>query len=193
MASPSKKSLKIGIDFGGVLSIHDHAKQEAPEAGAQGQHKSTAIDMPDGIDVLRQLKADGHRLYLISFAGQTRAKETKKALLESFPDVFDGMYFPKSKSFKTNICQNLGCDIMIDDIVDLLSDISKCEPRMRCLWFQGDPAFPEEEKKDPQNTHIHPIGSWKAVLSFIEGLDMSTLPEIKPNPSHDLSKKIYQI
>ncbi len=193
MASPSKKSLKIGIDFGGVLSIHDHSKPEAVDPTAQGQHKSTAIDMPDGIETLQKLKAEGHRLYLISFAGQKRAKETKKALTDAYPDLFTGMYFPKSKAFKTNVCQFLGCDIMIDDILELLVDISKAEPRAQCLWFLGDPAFPEEEKVDPKNPQIHPIGSWKRVQRFIEGLDLETLPEIQPNPSHDLSKKVYQI
>lgn len=190
MAAICHRSLKIGIDFGGVLSIHDHSKPDATEVGAQGQHKSTAIDMPNGIESLLKLKALGHRLYLISFAGQKRAKETKQALLDTCPKLFDEMYFPKSKSFKTDVCQFLGCDIMIDDIVDLLKDISKVEPKMTCLWFQGDPGFPEA---DPQNPQIHPLGSWTEVIKLVEGLDLKSLSIVQPDSQKNLVKKVYQL
>ena len=69
----SDKKFKIGVDFGGVLSIHD--SKMTNNSGLE--HKNTAINMPFAIDNLKKLKKQGHELYIISFCGKTRAKETK--------------------------------------------------------------------------------------------------------------------
>ena len=64
---------KIGIDFGGVLS-----SKSINQNGAE--HINTCIDMPFAIENLLKLKSHGHKLFLISFCGRTRAVETNKSL-----------------------------------------------------------------------------------------------------------------
>ena len=68
-------SFTIGIDFGGVLSQHD--SRVAP---GDASHINTAIDMPNAVESLMALKAEGHHLFLISFCGKSRAIETKASL-----------------------------------------------------------------------------------------------------------------
>lgn len=106
-------SRTLGIDFGGVLSIHD-----SPDTGKE--HRSVAINMPYALETLRKLKSDGHRLVLVSFAGKSRSIETMASIEETCPDVFDCIYFVKDKAHKLAICQYEGCDVMIDDREDIL-------------------------------------------------------------------------
>ena len=49
--------MNIGIDFGGVLSIHDLGSKE---------HINTSINMPNALESLYALK-ETHNLFLISF------------------------------------------------------------------------------------------------------------------------------
>lgn len=106
-------SRTLGIDFGGVLSIHD-----GPDTGKE--HRSVAINMPYALEALRKLKSDGHKLVLVSFAGKSRSMETMASIEETCPDVFDSIYFVKDKAHKLAICRYEGCDVMIDDREDIL-------------------------------------------------------------------------
>lgn len=118
-------SLNIGIDFGGVLSAHDK-----PQGSTTAEHVNTTIDIPDAIENMLKLKLLGHKLYLISFCGKSRAIITKQSLEStlisgsmSCADIFDGIYFVKNKSYKKELCEYLNCHFMIDDRLDVLENI----------------------------------------------------------------------
>jgi hypothetical protein len=117
-------------------------------------HRSTAVNMPDALDLLRKLKetkpdgVDKVELYVISFAGKSRSRETKESLPRTCPDLFDGYYFTKSKENKKYVCEFLGVDAMIDDTIDVLENVREhylgniylLEDK---LTRQGNPMMPK--------------------------------------------------
>ena len=116
---------KIGIDFGGVLS-----SKSINQNGAE--HINTCIDMPFAIENLLKLKSHGHKLFLISFCGRTRAVETNKSLQntmisenQSCASIFDGIYFVKDTTYKRQLCEYLSCHFMVDDREDILFEVQK--------------------------------------------------------------------
>jgi hypothetical protein len=84
--------MKIGIDFGGVLSI--------PDGEDKNGHVNTSIDMPGALEALLFLKKQEHSLFLISFAGKQRSLDTRKSIEKINPNLFDEMYFVKDKMTK---------------------------------------------------------------------------------------------
>ncbi len=121
------RKLIIGVDFGGVMSIYDKGEIEGSE------HKSNSIDM-------QKLKLLVHRLILISFCGKARAIKTKASILETDKDLFDKIIFVKSKDYKKHVCKRYGCDVMIDDTLDILVGIHKWIHTPYLIWFTGDPS-----------------------------------------------------
>lgn len=150
--------MKIGIDFGGVLSVHDSRKpvpkvtthhletHETPESSETlvldpvivddvpktttsekvQQHDNINLDMPGALEVLEKMKKRGIKLYLISFCGATRAKETYEALVkEKYDKLFEMIFFVKSKDHKKIVCDAIGCHYMIDDTVSILESFYK--------------------------------------------------------------------
>lgn len=120
----SLDSFNIGIDFGGVLSAHD--------ATIGAEHVNTAIDIPLAVDNLLKLRGLGHKLFLISFCGKSRAVETIKSLKDSYisagiscADLFSGIFFVKDKKFKKEMCEYLNCHFMVDDREDILQSINE--------------------------------------------------------------------
>jgi len=174
-----KNALCIGIDFGGVLSIHDRGDRS-------GEHKSVAINMPDGMKSLAQLKKDGHQLHLISFCGKKRAQETRQSL--SVVEELCSQYYVKDKTFKKSVCKFLGCDIMIDDNLDILIGIVKMLPNIVCIFFQGDPGW-EESNQKTYVKNIIKASSWLEVLTIINQLNIKNTN--KPDLTVDLASKIY--
>lgn len=172
-------SLKIGIDFGGVLSIHDGEPIAV-------EHRSTAINMPNAIESLHLLKKLGHKLYLISFCGKTRAVQTKKSIDDNIPDLFEETYFVKSKKYKKDITKYVGCDIMIDDTLDILVDIEKTRSCPNNIWFKGDPTF-DDPRKNPRNMKIISATSWPDVVKICS----TCQPATEPDSMVDLNGKIY--
>ena len=119
-------SFNIGIDFGGVLSVHD-VKDNQKSA----EHRNTSINMPGAIENLLKLRSLNHKLFLISFCGKARAIETLQKLKSTLvsesermfvADIFDEIYFVKNIAFKRHVCEFLKCHFMIDDRVDVLSN-----------------------------------------------------------------------
>lgn len=123
----------IGIDFGGVLSIHD-SKRSSLEIG---DHINTVIDMPNAMEVLTKLKEAGHTLYLISFCGKNRAIETKESLKE-FSDIFEDQFYTKNREYKGFICNYLECDVMIDDRQDVLDSVNKDSFSTKTILFKDN-------------------------------------------------------
>jgi hypothetical protein len=135
--------MKIGVDFGGVLSVTDISGSE---------HKNVSINMPHAIESLRQLVDAGHDLYLISFCGRTRAFETRDSIEQhAVSGLFAGQYYVKRKDFKGDICKKLGIDYMIDDCADVLESVVFKNASTRGILFG-------------------PIG-WLDVLTKIEAFD----------------------
>ena len=136
--------MNIGIDFGGVLSIHD----EKCDPLEKGDHVNTSINMPDAIETLLKLKQNGHKLYLISFCGKKRAIETKESL-SKYQDLFENQFYTKDRTYKGFLCNYLKCDIMIDDRQDVLEKVSENSPFTKNILFN------------------HPLLGWKEVFDII--------------------------
>jgi proteasome lid subunit RPN8/RPN11 len=150
----------IGIDFGGVLSIHDGGDTSK-------EHKSTTVNMPDAMKSLLQLKKEMHTLHLISFCGKRRAVETYGSLREG-PALFDSQHYVTKKQHKKFVCRFLGCDVMIDDRFDLLVDVAlEIGSEIVLIWFQGDPGFKADPSQDAQRRGILIAKSWPDVLTII--------------------------
>ena len=156
--------LKIGIDFGGCLSIHDGENTHS-------EHRKTEINMPGCLDILHQLKKDGHDLYLISFCGKSRAEETKKAIDAIIPSIFTKLFFVKDKKYKKFICEFINCDVMIDDNLNILVDISYFfeksiakKSHVSLLWYKGDPNFEDNSKTRIKN--IHEVKTWTDIYEY---------------------------
>ena len=122
----------IGVDFGGVLSVHD--------AQAGCEHRNVCINMPNAMSTLESLKSKGHRLVLVSFAGKSRSQETMDELMTSCPDLFDSIYFVKDKKHKRAICEHAGCDVMIDDSTEVLEHFAG-SATVPILYGSSDPRF----------------------------------------------------
>lgn len=185
MANP-RQVLRIAIDFGGVLSIHDREKTVPG-----GEHMNVSINMPEAMDILWALKNNKElpvELYLISFAGKTRAKETYDSLTTCAPGLFDKYFFTKKKEFKKDICEHIGADIMIDDTLSILTDISNVNKNIQLYWFQGDPTFAVTSETIPENTKIMIAPSWSWLQ---EQINTSSFVQNVPRPTLDISKKIY--
>lgn len=180
MTHTCNSSLCIGIDFGGVLSIHDSAN-----IGGQ-EHRSTAINVINSLESLKILKLQGHQLYINSFCGKSRAIETKHAINEQVSGLFEGLFFVKSKKYKGLVTKYLGCDVMIDDTLDILSDIQKAKECPNLVWFTGDPTFND---KRPAPEGITVCDTWEQIVKFCATLKPSSVS----NTLVSLKSKIHDV
>ncbi len=179
------KSFVIGIDFGGVLSVHDnkalrlensyyhalstdetrnpHENQASVQNDFRGkEHKNTSIDMPRAKESLEILQKNGHELNLISFCGKARAQQTQKSLDdEKLSKLFKNQCYVKSKQSKNELCQYLGCHFMIDDNLEILNNIRKHNPNIVTIWFEGTSSKFHKIAKD-----------WKSKL-IISSIDLN--------------------
>jgi hypothetical protein len=183
------KMLRIAVDFGGVLSIHD---KESVEQNSNGEaksdnngHRSTAINMPDSIESLRLLKDQGHKLFLNSFCGKARALETQKGVDEQTPGLFEKLYFVKNKKFKGDVTKFLGCDVMIDDTLEILVDMAKSNSCPNLIWFTGDPNFDDKTKNNVES--IKEAKSWKQIVELVSSIK----PTREKDESVNLKSKLY--
>lgn len=146
--------MKIGIDFGGVLSITDTITTLKP-------HMNTSIDMPGAKEAIIEL-AKHHELFLISFCGKRRAIETKASIITAgIFDYFTSLYFVKHPEYKSQITKYIGCDLMIDDNIDVLDNISKHNDTIYTLLLLDTTH---------KNGHIH-VSSWNNTVTLINSLD----------------------
>lgn len=119
MAEEKITPLNIGVDFGGVCSAHAE-KYESTEKNASKQVE--LINVKGCEETLRALRAQGHKLFLVSFCGRSRADNTR-AYLQPL-GLFDELFFVKDRKYKQNICLLLGLDVLIDDRLDVLETIN---------------------------------------------------------------------
>jgi hypothetical protein len=153
----SSKTFNIGIDFGGVLGIHDNT------FGAE--HRNVSINMPLAVESLLKLKSLGHRLYLISFCGRSRAIETQKSLemtnitdSKTCAEVFDEIIFVKDIEYKRYICEYLNCHFMIDDREDIQRHVVQSECKTIPILF-GAESHPDFTAAKDWNMAIEIITS----------------------------------
>ncbi|UJR21791.1 hypothetical protein I4U23_024866 [Adineta vaga] len=182
MASTSSIPLRIGIDFGGVLCIHDKTRTSEDD-----EHESVELNMPDAMASLIKLKESGHKLYLISYCGERRARETKRNLLKILPSktFFDGLYFTQRTSNKLDVCQALGCDIMIEDRLKTLKHIQRTIPTMKFLWFSSS----EESQPDD----MIKVESWSDIMKTINDVLIHETIRHQPDSRAVLNEKIHVV
>lgn len=144
----------IGIDMGGVLTIHDNKNNET----INNEHKNTKVNMPYAVDSLYELKELNHNLFLVSYCGKNRARDTRNSLaIEKIDTLFEHQYYVKNKLFKSQICNNIGCHFMIDDNVHVLDNIKKHNNNIVTILFEGN------------NHRVHKCAKdWKQVVNIIK-------------------------
>jgi hypothetical protein len=178
----SKQKLNIGIDFGGVLSVHDK-KDDKKDIDGQNiiEHKNTSINMPHAIETLLRLKEDGNKLYLISFCGKKRAIETHDAIINSeIKDIFEREFYVKNIEYKKYICQLVNCDIMIDDTCEILDSVKSFCPNITTILFNN-------EDKDR---------NWNGIYNFITNFEKKQNTELLDNKQKiikQLDSMIYHV
>ena len=149
----SSNSIIVGLDFGGVLGQLNGAK------GAE--HIDTAINMPDAIDTLSNLldptmTTRTYMFKIISFCGYARAVQTHR-VLETYPHLFNEIYFVKDRSFKAELCKYLGCHIMVDDRVEILNNVRRLNPHIITVLFGT--------RKSPLHKNVR---NWKELCEMIQ-------------------------
>lgn len=163
-AKTRRRPLHVGIDFGGVLSIHDGGHVTSRE------HRSVQINMPGAVEALYQLREREHTLSIVSFCGKARAVETNAALVRAFPQgVFHQRFFVKDRFHKKHIVHHAGCDVLVDDTFDILQDVlDDADNHCRhVVWFRGDPSAAAASASDPaaassSSSPSLPPGMWIA-------------------------------
>lgn len=118
--------MRIGIDFGGVLSKSD-----------EKNNYNTSLDMPGALEALLFLKKQGHTLFLISFAGRQRSLDTRMSINKTCPGLFDQMFFVKEKSLKALVVKMLGIHVMIDDLNENLQEVARVNPFCKTILFEN--------------------------------------------------------
>lgn len=172
--------LTIGIDFGGVLSIHDRVSDSKAlsDTSDEGDHTNTLINMPKALESLKELKRLGYKLVLISFCGRKRAVETKASIDQVIPGLFDEIFFTVNRDFKGDVCRKTGCDVMIDDRHDVLMSVRKTVPNIKLFWFGGD----------RDHGSMQAVKNWDSLTAWIKKLRRE---KIEPDPSVDLTRKVH--
>ncbi len=107
--------------------------------------------MPCAVEVIKRLKDDGHKLYIITARGNISQREIDISLrrLKEVGLEFDGYHF--SASDKLKVCQAEKIDVMIDDCFRHINAIS--QDGINCLYFreQWIPKCQNEKTKEVHN------------------------------------------
>jgi hypothetical protein len=158
------RELKIGIDNGGCLSVHSRGKALEDE---EGHVSDQELNMPGARDALLELKRQGHRLFLESFAGRKRATRTHDVLAPL--GLFEAFHFTKQKRHKAAVCEHYGLDVFVDDSPDVVAAAAEQNPSMLVLHFTGDPSYESEheEERESRLQNVIRVGSWEEALVHI--------------------------
>lgn len=154
-------SLRIGIDYGGVLCVHNRGNRDYYNQQVNVGH-GASLNMPGALDFLKTLKDKGHELYLISYCGVKLAGKITKEI----PDgLFTKLFFTKTKNNKAEVVKHLSCDVMIDDTLTILINIhASCRTKPMLIWFQGDPSFSDKSRT---RLRIHTTRTFEETLDQI--------------------------
>lgn len=156
-----KGTLRIGVDFGGVLS--DDALYDKESTNPE-------MSMPGCQEALKTLRSQGHYIVLVSFCGRNRANRNREVI--PLDEFFDEFYFVKRREYKNAICKARGLDILIDDREDILDTLETC----RGVLYG---------KRTASRLSVE---NWKDVLELIPKLKPTG---IKPDENIEIRKLIY--
>lgn len=171
---PKVVPLTIGIDFGGVCSVHSERYE------TKDVDETELINVPGCVATLTALRNAGYKLILVSFCGAKRAAATRAYLKDK--GLFNDLVFVKDRKYKASVCERFGIDVLIDDRQDILSTIA---PTQSILFtYENDLAG----KKTQAPKYMHIAKNWGDVLTI--------LPNIKrlgriPNETIDLTPLGY--
>jgi hypothetical protein len=185
------RHLKIGIDNGGVCSIHRASGNE------QGHVADDELNMPGARASLEILRGMGHQLFLESFAGRRRALATY-AVLNPL-NLFEALHFTKRKEFKSSICEHFGLDVMIDDSFDVVTQVAEQNPSMLVLHFTGDPTYADVLSDQPGRSNIKQVSDWAGAVEEItkwagsDPIHGVALQEVGRLTDKELAKMLYKI
>ena len=96
--------------------------------------------IPGALETLRDLKARGHQLYIVTGRQRAVRDKTERWVEQNFPDIFRAVILTDSYTEfevpKGDVCRTLGAGLLIDD------NINMCLEVPRALNFIGDPVYP---------------------------------------------------
>lgn len=170
MSEDCTKKYSIAIDFCGVLSSLDE--------------KCDDINITGAIEALTLLKKNGHKLYIVSFCGKSRAIKIKESILKKHSGIFDGMYFVKDRKFKGYVTKFIGADIIIDDSLDVLCEAMKIDKFVRPIWFSSE--------KQTEKLYIQQIQKWTEVIEYVNTVKYRRGEKVN-DEVNDIKSKIYNI
>jgi len=110
--------MKIGIDIGGVCSY------KSDKYESETEEMKEIINVKDCVNSLYKLKENNHMLYIVSFCGKKRVKNTREQIELLYNGLFTDMFFVKNKLKKNQILKYCGMDIMIDDTISVIGEIT---------------------------------------------------------------------
>lgn len=129
MSSSLDKLKRVGIDCGGVLTVHSSLLSETEDT-------TSMIWMEGTMEALEIMKQNGCELFVVSFAGKKREEETRKKLEEIkhlIPEK--NVFITRDRTKKGEICRKHNLGWLIDDRMDVLLAAEKSFPKLKIVWF----------------------------------------------------------
>lgn len=135
--------------------------------------------IPGAKEVLEDLKKTGRfEFYLITARSQDQSQKTLQWINTHFCDIFNNVVFANShgqnsslpKKEKVEICKELKCSVMIDD---LYSHLEKCIPfgiRGILFNFNGGYNWCNAYISNNKNNNLNHATSWKEIGSILINL-----------------------
>lgn len=126
--------------------------------------------MKDSIETLKKLKADGHKLFIITARGLIGNGEIVTTLdrLYGLESLFNKIFFLKSD--KLEICKQYNIEVMIDDYYKTVEQIA--EAGIPAIYFKW-----RENLKNVDHPLIKSLSSWKEVEEEINSMNDRSLEE----------------
>jgi 5'(3')-deoxyribonucleotidase len=97
--------------------------------------------IPGALETLRDLKAHGHQLYVVTGRQRAVRDKTERWVEQNFPDIFRAVILTDSYTAfevpKDSVCRALGAATLIDDNIDACLAVGP-----GALNFIGDPMYP---------------------------------------------------
>ena len=136
------------------------------EAYMKTKEYQQAQPFQEAIEAIRILSRY-HELHVVTGRADFLAQATTDMLSEYFPDIFQGIeftnFFGKAYRSKSQVCQELGADLLIDDHMHHAEVVAQCGMDVllfgRYPWNEGDIALP----------NIRRVKNWNEVLERLVG------------------------
>jgi 5'(3')-deoxyribonucleotidase len=133
----------------------EERRKEIDEFFATDQWKKIS-PMAGSLKVIEALKTKGHELYIITGRNDKDIAQTELWIEKNFPSVFQGVHFANSRK-KSEICKELGIEIMIDDNPDVALECATEGIKV----FIFDQSW-NREREFPIN--VERVSSWQDII-----------------------------